>query len=38
MRHRILLTPGAELEGMGSDQILAQILDQVKGELAAAGR
>ncbi|HUH84525.1 MAG TPA: MoxR family ATPase, partial [Stellaceae bacterium] len=29
MRHRVTLSPGAEIEGLSSDRILREILDQV---------
>ena len=29
LRHRIVLSPGAEIEGRGFDEIIAQIIDQV---------
>jgi MoxR-like ATPase len=28
MRHRIVLSPSAEIEGLGTDQVLRDILDQ----------
>jgi MoxR-like ATPase len=28
LRHRIILSPGAEIEGLGADKILSEILDQ----------
>jgi MoxR-like ATPase len=28
MRHRVILSPGAELEGIGTERVLSQILDQ----------
>ena len=30
MRHRLVLSPGAELEGRSTDEVLGRILDQVK--------
>lgn len=30
LRHRLVLSPGAEIEGLKSDRIIEQILDQVK--------
>ena len=29
LRHRVVLSPGAEIEGLDADQIVGQILDQV---------
>ena len=29
LRHRVVLSPGAEIEGRGFDEIIAQIIDQV---------
>ena len=29
MRHRVMLSPGAEIEGIGADRVLSEILDQV---------
>jgi hypothetical protein len=29
MRHRVILAPAAEVEGLGSDAVLQQILDSV---------
>ena len=29
LRHRVVLAPGAEIEGLDSDQVIAQILEQV---------
>jgi MoxR-like ATPase len=29
LRHRLVLSPGAEIEGLGADRVLREILDQV---------
>ena len=29
LRHRVVLAPGAEIEGLNADQIIQQIIDQV---------
>jgi MoxR-like ATPase len=29
LRHRLVLAPGAEIEGLTPDQVIGQILDQV---------
>ncbi|NJM93036.1 MAG: magnesium chelatase, partial [Rhodospirillaceae bacterium] len=29
LRHRLVLAPGAEIEGLDADKVIAQILEQV---------
>ena len=36
LRHRLVLAPGAEIEGLDADKIVAQILEQVQAAVEAA--
>ena len=29
LRHRVVLAPGAEIEGLGVDQVIGQIVDRI---------